>query len=262
MTVERATPDGPEWAELSAPHLARYAFAVDYAQESYVLDAGTGSGYGAALLRTGGARQVLGVDIDSATVSQAQAQFSGDGIEFRVDDCETLLYAPGPYDLICCFENIEHLRHPANFLSLAARRLTPNGVLLVSTPDREITPPSRDGRPRNPFHVQEWRRDEFHALLAPYFDQIDMRAQVRSTALESRAQAVAALRQALLWSSPFLITAWRGLPWGKRHHDHPWKRLAGLAAPSPADFPIVPVNQASLYGTTWFHIAICRRPKA
>jgi protein-L-isoaspartate O-methyltransferase len=49
--VERLVPGEPEWAEFSAPHLARYLFAAEYARGRRVLDAGTGSGYGARNLR-------------------------------------------------------------------------------------------------------------------------------------------------------------------------------------------------------------------
>lgn len=263
MTVERATPGGPEWAELSAPHLARYLFAAGFAAGRRALDAGTGSGYGAAMLRASGAESVVGIDIDDEAIRQAQGRFGGNGVEFRVDDCEQLQHAPGPFDLICNFENIEHLRSPESFLALAAQRLTPHGVLLVSTPDRAVTPPYRQGKPRNPFHIQEWHRDEFHALLSQHFNQIEIWAQVRTTALESRAEAVAALRQALLWSNPLAMAAWRGLPLGKRRRtERPWKRLAGLAAPAPSDYPIVPAALACVYGVTWFHVAICRDPKA
>jgi hypothetical protein len=38
------------------------------------------------------------------------------------------------------------------------------------------------------------------------------------------------------------------------------RRLAGLAAPSVADFPIVSAAVADVYGAARFTVAICRRP--
>src|SRR5690242_18745766 len=109
MAEERAVPGTVEWAELGAPHLARYLFAVDYARGRRVLDAGTGSGYGAALLKMHGADSVRAIDIDAETIRQAEERFALEGVTFAVDDCETLAQTAGPFDLICNFENIEHL---------------------------------------------------------------------------------------------------------------------------------------------------------
>jgi len=257
---ERLVPGEAEWTQYAAHHLARYLFATDFAQGRRVLDAGTGSGYGARLLKTAGAASVYGIDIDPAAVELARQRFSGEGLTFEEDDCQQPAKVSGPFDLICNFENLEHLEHPERFLAAATRLLSPDGVLLVSSPDRAATPPFVNGRPRNPFHVNEWYQEEFQNLLAPYFAEIDLRVQVQSTALASRLEAVAALREGLLWSNPLLVTLWRKLPWVPKA-ERPWKKLIGLAAPSVTDYPVLPQATASLFGHSWFHVAICRQPK-
>jgi SAM-dependent methyltransferase len=259
--TERAVPGNSEWAELAAPHVARYLFAADFARHGRVLDAAGGSGYGARILRCGGAAEVLGVDLDPQAVADARQHFGGAGIEFIVDDCQQLARVSGRFDLVCSFETIEHLPQPEQFLAAAAMRLAPGGVLLCSTPDRDVSPPFVDGRPRNPFHFHEWRREEFRGLLAPYFSEIEIRVQVRSTALAARQEALAALRQGLLWSNPPAIWLWRKLPFFSRR-PRPWKKLAGLAAGSPGDYPIVSLDLAPILGTSCFHVAICRGPRA
>jgi len=260
MCVERAVPGEAEWAELAAPHLARYLFAAEHAAGQRVLDAGSGSGYGARILRAGGAASVLGVDCDSHVVQWARSHFGDDGSEFLVDDCQRLGKVSGTFDLICCFESLEHFERPEAFLAAAAQRLGPEGRLLVSTPDRAVSPPLVDGHPRNPFHVHEWFRDEFHQMLAPHFQQIEMRAQVQSAALASRIAAVESLRQGLNWANPLGAFLWRKL--GREpDRTRSWKRLQGLAAASPGDWPILPLTIAPLLGTSHFHMAICSRPK-
>ena len=256
MWTERAEPEAEDWADLAPSHLARYLFAVEYSRGKRVLDAGAGSGYGAHLLAVHGA-SVVGVDIDPQVVADAQQRFAHPALQYVVDDCEKLTQVEGPFDVICMFETIEHLQRPERFLEAARGLLAPAGLLLVSTPDRAASAPFLDGRPRNPFHVQEWYRDEFQALLTAHFADVEIRTQVQSTALAARVEALAALRSGLMWSNPFLVFLWRKLSWGAAHR-RPWKRLAGLAAPMLSDFPIVPSSVVSLFGTSQYHVGICR----
>jgi SAM-dependent methyltransferase len=257
--VERIVPDEPSWAEHSAPHVGRYLAAAEYGRGRRILDAGCGIGYGARLLVTGGAAEVTGVDADPDAVRQAQERFGGERVTFLVDDCQELAKIAGPLDLICALEVIEHLPRPERFLERARQLLAADGTLLVSTPDRAATPPQVGGRPRNRFHFHEWHAEEFQKMLTAYFSRVELRAQVRSIALESRLEAVQALREGLLWSNPLLVFLWRKLP-GVPKRQRAWKKLAGLAAPTIADYPIVPLAVAPLYGTPWCHFAICSGP--
>jgi SAM-dependent methyltransferase len=258
MTVQRAVPETPEWAELGAAHLARYLMAGEFVAGCRVLDIGSGAGYGAAVLRSAGAMFVQGVDADPEAVAAAQ-RFAAEGIAFTVDDCEELRAVDGGWQVITSFEVIEHLRRPESFLARAGRQLTADGVLVVSTPDRAASPPFVDGRPRNRFHEHEWYRDEFSALLRRYFHEVEIRVQVESTALQGRVAAVQALREGLMVSNPLTVFPWRKWPF-QRKADRAWTKLAGLAAPGLADFPIVPAPLASLYGAPRFTIGICWRP--
>jgi SAM-dependent methyltransferase len=180
-------------------------------------------------------------------------------VDFFVDDCEHPDKVAGPFDLICSFENIEHLHHPERFLQAASRLLAPDGVLLVSTPDRASTPPFEAGRPRNPFHVSEWYGHELSALLRRYFAEVEMYAQVETTALRDRVAATGALRQMLRWHSPVAAFLLRRSPFRDRY-GQAWKRLSDLAAPSIGDYPIVPRSVATLFGIPAHHVAICRKP--
>jgi SAM-dependent methyltransferase len=235
-------------------------FAANHVNGRRVLDAGCGTGYGALLLAQAGAASVVGVDVAPDTVLYAQQKFGAPNIEFQQDDCERLTSVTGRFDVICNFENIEHLRHPHRFLARAGQLLNDQGILLVSSPDRRDTPPFVNGCPRNPFHFHEWYQDEFHRLLADHFEEIDLRVQVRSVSLQSRSAGVEALRQGLMWSNPVLLWLWRKF-WLTKRRVRAWKALEGLAAPTIADFPIVPSATSSIFGAPCFHLAICRCPK-
>lgn len=59
MAIERLSgPGGEAWSQYSADHLPRYHFATAYAKDKIVLDAGTGIGYGAAILKAAGSSRV------------------------------------------------------------------------------------------------------------------------------------------------------------------------------------------------------------
>lgn len=259
MNVERAVPGSAEWAELAAPHLARYQLASDFVAGRRVLDVGAGAGYGAALLRAAGAAVVRAIDADPRAVADAQARHGGDGIEFAVDDCEVLEQSGDDWQVATCFEVIEHLRRPEAFLAQVGRLLAADGLLFVSTPDRDASPPFVDGRPRNPFHEYEWTREEFAALLRTHFQDVEIRVQVASIAACSRATAVRALREGLMVSNPLAALVWRKWPF-RRKAGRAWALLEGLAAPGLGDFPIVPATLASVYGEPRFTVGICRRP--
>lgn len=261
MSVERAEPGTPQWAELAAPHLARYLFAAERVAGRRVLDLGSGAGYGAAVLRSAGAATVLGVDADAAAVGRAQARYGGAGVAFTVGDCQELADVPGDWDVISCFEAIEHVPRPEALLAAAGCRLAADGVFLVSTPDRAATPPFVRGRPRNPFHEHEWYRDECTALLRRYFRDVEIRVQVETTTSQARRAAVRALRTGLMVSNPLSMWAWRKWPCLRRE-ERSWAALAGLAAPGIADFPIVPAAVADVYGSAQFTVAICSQPVA
>ena len=243
----------------SLPTTLAYMFAVHYVVGKRVLDAGTGYGYGAAVLAASGASSVLAVDIDPGVIAAAKAAYSSDNLHFEVADCEKLDDISSRFDIVCNFENIEHLRHPPAFLQAVGRLLTPSGVLLCSTPDRAAMPPFKDDKPVNQYHVNEWYTHEFVTLLAEYFDEIQMYSQVRSGPANLRRNGAEEL-QRFFRENPGL-KAYRLLC-----------RLVGrgaftpaayrVATPDPSDFPIYPRAIAKLFGHGWCNFAVCRLPRS
>ncbi len=269
MSVERLPEPGDEiWRVYCADHLSRYHFAIAFAQDKAVLDAGSGNGYGSAILKASGATRVDGLDIDELSVKHAQQRFGHLGVNYLVGDCETLDQARPTYDLVCSFENIEHLHNPEAFLRSAARVLAADGVLICSTPDR-VGRPYINGRPVNPYHVREWYREEFREMLLAHFGRVEMLVEVKSHWLKRREEAANYLQQAIDRHDTTLTgvvlralgKAGRLLKW--RTHIDPWRfgGLQGLAAASPDDYPILHESLVPAYGLPLCHVAVCRAPK-
>ena len=165
-TGERCVPWVDDWQVLYE-HLHRYFFAADLADGKRVLDLGSGEGYGSAILAER-AKDVLGIELDARAVDHASTNYPLDNLEFRqasVLELDDL--SDASFDLVVCYEVIEHITAHDELLSLARRVLAPDGLFVVSTPDREIY--SEEADYHNPYHVKELSRREFEVLLARFF---------------------------------------------------------------------------------------------
>ena len=66
------------------------------------------------------------------------------------------------------FETIEHVPDPELFLNECERVLVPGGLLVISTPNRDVYHQIMSGH-LNPFHCSEMSLPEFEAILRPRF---------------------------------------------------------------------------------------------
>ena len=155
--------------EIAYEHWHRYAFARRFAAGKRVLDAACGEGYGTALLGAAAA-SVLGVDIDLATIDRARATYGeAERVRFLAASCAGLPLPSSSFDLIVSFETIEHLKgaDQVDMLTEFARVLAPDGLLVVSSPNKRLYSDARSYA--NPFHLRELYRDDLASLLATRF---------------------------------------------------------------------------------------------
>lgn len=165
FTGERFTPECVR--EIWYEHWHRYAFAAPIARGRRVLDAACGEGYGSALLAQHGA-EVLGVDISAEAIGHARRRYSViPGLRFQTMDVTALELPEASFDLVVSFETLEHLAEHDALLQGFRRVLKPDGLLLISSPDK-ATYSDASGHV-NPFHVRELYRAEFEALLRRHF---------------------------------------------------------------------------------------------
>ena len=126
-----------------------------------VLEAGCGEGYGADLIAQV-ARRVIGLDYDDAAVAHVAASYPR--VEAVQGNLAELPLPDAAVDVVVNFQVIEHLWDQAQFIAECARVLRPNGVLMISTPNRITFSPGRD-TPINPFHTRELNAAELTELL-------------------------------------------------------------------------------------------------
>jgi 2-polyprenyl-3-methyl-5-hydroxy-6-metoxy-1,4-benzoquinol methylase len=167
---ERFVPETMQHELLAAEHLARYEWVAALAPGRRVLDAGCGTGYGSEILAAAGARHVLGADLAGAVVEAARARET-EALEFEQADIARLPHPDHSFELITCFETIEHVPDPGAALVELARVLAPGGVLALSSPNADRSPGG------NPHHVREFATEELRALLHESFANVRLLAQ-------------------------------------------------------------------------------------
>jgi 2-polyprenyl-3-methyl-5-hydroxy-6-metoxy-1,4-benzoquinol methylase len=163
------------WSKLAEyEHLPRYALAKSLASNKAVLDFGCGTGYGSAIMAQTAAR-VTGLDINTAALSWAEASHHNPRLTFRRHDDLGASLPAASFDIVTCFEMIEHIDHTTQKAAIASmtRLLKCDGLLVISTPNPDVT--ALYGA--NPYHLREMSEFEFRELLAPHFQNIQILCQ-------------------------------------------------------------------------------------
>jgi ubiquinone/menaquinone biosynthesis C-methylase UbiE len=166
FTGERVVP-GEVNADLWAEHFARYAFASRFAGGKRVLDLGCGTGYGTAEL-SNRARMVVGIDNSADAIAYARAHYAPPNTRWLQAHAAALPVAAS-FDLITAFEVIEHLSDWPALLTEARRVLAPDGLFLVSTPNKLYYAETRTETGPNPFHAHEFTYAEFSEAIRAVF---------------------------------------------------------------------------------------------
>ena len=168
-TGERCVPWAPD-VQTVYEHLHRYMWAAELVVGRRVLDLASGEGFGAAILAES-AEHVIGIDIDRRTVEHSSLNYGDDRIEFELGDAADLTrFADGSFGAVVAFEMIEHVHDQGRVLEEIERVLAPDGVLIMSTPDR---PAYTDATGRsNPFHVHELDLEGFSTLMGSAFENV------------------------------------------------------------------------------------------
>ena len=142
-------------------HLCRYRFAQLLVEDKVVLDVGSGVGYGSKILAEK-AGSVLALDVSVEAVRYAGERYAGENIELVVGDCHELPLASDSVDVVVSFELIEHLQGQRAHLLEVSRVLKPDGLTVISTPNRIFY--SQESNQANPFHTHEFDFQEFLGL--------------------------------------------------------------------------------------------------
>ena len=155
------------WMKLE--HLGRYIYASDFIKKrnaASVLDVACADGYGCIEMAQTGAA-IHGLDYNAELIKKAKSKsISLANVDFtktnlNEDDLSCFTGA----DLVTCFDTLEHLKSPAEFLSKINKTLKRFGTLLLSVPKADFEPVDEHGQPTNEFHLHRFSRTEIVSLL-------------------------------------------------------------------------------------------------
>jgi SAM-dependent methyltransferase len=156
-----SAPDLDRGDLLAVSHLHRYEFAAELCEGARVLDLCCGTGYGARLLGRRAA-SVHGVDVAAEAVSAAEDSLSaGERERITFEQADALAYVRSlpqdRFDVVVCFEGIEHVPDPDELLEELARVAESPARLILSLPN------SRGFEEHNEFHVTDYGFEEMQA---------------------------------------------------------------------------------------------------
>jgi hypothetical protein len=168
LTGERTLPDVPEENYWFQRHLVVYRYVAAEVAGQKVVDVAAGEGYGADVL-AGRAREVVGIEPNPDAFEHARARYRRANLTFRRDLAET--FAEPGADAITFLQTIEHVPDADAVLAHFAAQAP---VAYVSTPNVLTLAPPGAERSGNPWHVHEYRLEEFRALCARHFAHVEV----------------------------------------------------------------------------------------
>jgi 2-polyprenyl-3-methyl-5-hydroxy-6-metoxy-1,4-benzoquinol methylase len=170
LTGERTLPDVPEENYWYRRHLEVYEWIGARVAGKHVIDMACGEGYGSEVLSRAAAG-VVGVDANPEAHEHARLRYPRQNLRFARDLVESF---SEPCDAVVFLQTIEHVQNPDEILEHFKSMLTPGGVAYVTTPNLLTLAPAGAEKSDNPWHVREYRAEEFRALCSAHFPRVEL----------------------------------------------------------------------------------------
>jgi 2-polyprenyl-3-methyl-5-hydroxy-6-metoxy-1,4-benzoquinol methylase len=189
LTGERTLPDVPEENYWFRRHLAVYEWIAARAHGRRIVDLACGEGYGSAVLaRT--AASVVGVDANPEAFEHARLKYESPDRPHLSFERDMVEMWQGDVDCVVFLQTIEHVQDPDALLEHIRSLIGPGGVAYVSTPNVLTLAPKGAERSGNPWHVREYRPEEFRALCERHFASVDLLGLFHARVLRAHQVAI------------------------------------------------------------------------
>ncbi|MFI5004350.1 MAG: class I SAM-dependent methyltransferase [Solirubrobacterales bacterium] len=242
LTGERTLPDVPEENYWYRRHLVVYRWIAARVEGLRAIDMACGEGYGSNVLAQRAA-SVVGVDANPEAHEHARMRYRRENLRFERELIETF---SEPADAVVFLQTIEHLQDPGAALEhfralVEGEGGSAGGTVYLSTPNVLTLAPKGAERSDNPWHVHEYRAQEFERLCREHFASVALYGLFHARKLRAHELALR-----LGWDS---VHPRLGLT----------ERFYGWFTPAiaTADFALRPRGQADLDRALDF-VAVCR----
>jgi SAM-dependent methyltransferase len=170
LTGERTLPDVPEENYWYRRHLVVYEWIAERVGGRRAVDMACGEGYGSDVLATSAAG-VVGVDANPEAHEHARLRYTRPNLRFERDLVEGFWE---PCDAVVFLQTIEHVQDAGAILEHFKSMLGSPGVAYVSTPNLLTLAPPGAEKSDNPWHVHEYRAEEFRELCEAHFPRVEL----------------------------------------------------------------------------------------
>jgi 2-polyprenyl-3-methyl-5-hydroxy-6-metoxy-1,4-benzoquinol methylase len=171
LTGERTLPDVPEENYWYRRHLVVYEWIAERVAGERVVDMACGEGYGSNVL-AGTAASVVGVDANPEAHEHARLRYTRPNLRFERDLVESF---SEPCDAVVFLQTIEHVQDAGAILEHFKSMLGDGGgQVFVSTPNLLTLAPPGAEKSDNPWHVKEYRHEEFRELCESHFERVEL----------------------------------------------------------------------------------------
>jgi SAM-dependent methyltransferase len=205
LTGERTLPNVPAENYWYRRHLAVYEWIGARVAGLRALDMACGEGYGSEVLSRS-ASSVLGVDGNPEAFEHARLRYVRQNLSFERGLVETF-GEPGAFDAVVFLQTIEHVQDPAAVLEHFRALVGGGGVVYVSTPNLLTLAAPGAVKSDNPWHIKEYRADEFRALCSGVFGEVELLGLFHARKLALHAAALTlgwdSIHQRLRLTKPF-----------------------------------------------------------
>jgi 2-polyprenyl-3-methyl-5-hydroxy-6-metoxy-1,4-benzoquinol methylase len=170
LTGERTLPDVPAENYWFRRHLAVYEWIAPRVAGRRVVDMACGEGYGSDVLARSAA-SVVGVDANPEAHEHARLRYVRPNLRFARDLVESFSER---CDAVVFLQTIEHVQDAGAILEHFKAMLEPGGAAYVSTPNLLTLAAPGAEKSDNPWHVREYRAEEFRSLCEAHFDRVEL----------------------------------------------------------------------------------------
>jgi 2-polyprenyl-3-methyl-5-hydroxy-6-metoxy-1,4-benzoquinol methylase len=170
LTGERTLPDVPEENYWFRRHLVVYEWIAARVRGLRAIDMACGEGYGSDVLARSAAR-VVGVDANPEAHEHARLRYVRANLRFARDLVDSFAEDA---DAVVFLQTIEHVHDPGAVLDHFRSLVGETGTVFVSTPNVLTLAPEGASRSDNPWHVHEYRSEEFERLCRAHFATVEM----------------------------------------------------------------------------------------